>query len=43
MLETWLHWNNGISINDLNVDVITQATFMFVNLKKIKLMKYYYS
>jgi hypothetical protein len=29
----WLHWNNEISINDLNIDVITRAASMFVNLK----------
>jgi len=32
-LKTWLHWNNGISIDNLNVDVITRATSVFVNLK----------
>jgi len=33
MLETWLHWKNRISIDDLNVDVITRAVSMFANLK----------
>jgi len=32
-LETWLHWNNAISIDDLNIDIITQAASIFVNLK----------
>jgi len=31
--ETWLHWNNGIFIDDLNADVITQMASMFMNLK----------
>ena len=33
-LDIWLHWNNGISIDDLNADDITQAASMFVNLKR---------
>jgi hypothetical protein len=32
-LDTWLHLNNGISIDDLNADDITRAASMFVNLK----------
>jgi hypothetical protein len=32
-LETWLHWNNRISIDDLNTDVITWAASLFVNIK----------
>jgi hypothetical protein len=32
-LETWLHWNNAISIDDLNIDIITRAASIFVNLK----------
>jgi hypothetical protein len=32
-LVTWLYWNNEISIDDLNVDVIVLASSMFVNLK----------
>jgi hypothetical protein len=28
-----LHWNNRISINNLNIDVITRAASMSVNLK----------
>jgi hypothetical protein len=32
-LETWLHWNNKIFIDDLNSDVITRVALMFVNLK----------
>ena len=31
-LDIWLHWNNGISIDDLNVDD-TRTASMFVNLK----------
>jgi len=33
-LDIWLHWNNEISIDDLNADDITQAASMFVNLKR---------
>jgi len=32
-LKTWLHWNNRIFINDLNPDVITRVTSIFMNLK----------
>jgi len=32
-LKTYLHWNNGISINDLMTEVIVLTTWMFVNLK----------
>jgi len=32
-LETQLHWNNKISIDDLNADIIIRATSMFVELK----------
>ena len=32
-LETWLHWNNRISIDNLKVDVIVIETLFFVNLK----------
>jgi len=32
-LDIWLHWNNGISIDDLNANDITQVASMFVNLK----------
>jgi len=32
-LETWLHWNSRISMDDLNADVITWAISMFVKLK----------
>ena len=32
-LDIWLHWNNRISIDDLNADDITRAASMFVNFK----------
>jgi len=32
----WLHWNNKISIDYLNADVIIRTTSMFVNLKIYK-------
>jgi len=32
-LETWLHWNNEIFIDNLNSDVINRVALMFVNLK----------
>jgi hypothetical protein len=32
-LETWLYLNNRVFIDDLNADVITWASLIFVNLK----------
>jgi hypothetical protein len=38
-LETWLHWNNKISIDDFIANVMVLTTSMFVNLKLHLLIK----
>ena len=41
-LETWLYWNNGISIDDFFIDVIIWANSTFLNKKFNSLIEIYF-